>query len=209
MQKPGILIAGVGLPAAGKSTILRVLAEKKGWQRFVEPEEMFWPQSVKRHEMAGIFTALSWFRAMRVSNLYAADTSRQQGNISIVDCYYDKLMTYYLTQPHMEWLVSPHDPYFETLKSMAIVDQRQLPQADIIVMLTVSFETWKQLIMKRHRQLDMDRVFPHAFPFQSYLLQAVQMECAHSGSHLITCENCFGAIEQVVEKLDLLVSAYI
>jgi len=31
MQKQGILIAGVGLPAAGKSTILKALAEKKGW----------------------------------------------------------------------------------------------------------------------------------------------------------------------------------
>ena len=113
MQRQGILIAGVGLPAAGKSTILKVLAEKKGWQRFAEPEEVFWPQSVRRHEMAGIFTALSWFRAVRVSNLYAADVSRMQGNVSVVDCYYDKLMTYYLTQPHMEWLVPSHDPYFE------------------------------------------------------------------------------------------------
>jgi deoxyadenosine/deoxycytidine kinase len=209
MQKRGILIAGVGLPAAGKSTVLKALAEKKGWQRFAEPEEVFWPQSVRRHEMAGVFTALSWFRAMRVSNLSAADASRQQGNVSVVDCYYDKLMTYYLTQPHMEWLVSSQDPYFEVLKFMATVDQQQLPQADIIAMLTVSFDTWKQLIMSRQRQLDMERVFPHAFPFQSYLLQAVQMECTQSGGHLITCENRFGEIEQVVEQLDLLISAHI
>src|SRR5579859_1406250 len=102
MQKQGILVAGVGLPAAGKSTILKALAERKGWQRFAEPEEAFWPQSARQHEMAGVFTALSWFRAVRVSNLYAADTARKQGNISVVDCYYDKLMNYYLTQPHME-----------------------------------------------------------------------------------------------------------
>lgn len=209
MQKRGVLIAGVGLPAAGKSTILKALAERKGWQRFAEPEEVFWPQSVRRHELAGVFTALSWFRAVRVSNLYAADSSRQQGNVSVVDCYYDKLMTYYLSQPHMEWLVSPHDPYFEVLKVMATVDQQRLPQADIIVMLTVSFDTWKQLIMSRQRLLDMERVFPHAFPFQSYLLEAVQMECTQNGSRMITCENRFREIEQVVEQLDLLISAQI
>jgi hypothetical protein len=77
MQKQGLLIAGVGLPAAGKSTILKTLAEKRGWQHFAEPEEAFWPPSVRRHEMAGIFTALTWFRATRVSNLYAANASRQ------------------------------------------------------------------------------------------------------------------------------------
>jgi ribosome biogenesis GTPase A len=39
--KKGISIAGVGLPAAGKSTILKVLAEKKGWSFRIGSKQRF------------------------------------------------------------------------------------------------------------------------------------------------------------------------
>ncbi len=95
MESGGLLIAGVGLPGVGKTTLLRALAQKNGWHRLAEPEEAHWPLAARDHTHAGIFTALTWFRAMRVSNLFAADRLRQQGQIVLVDSYYDKLMTYY------------------------------------------------------------------------------------------------------------------
>jgi len=209
MGKRGLLIAGVGLPGVGKSTILKALAQQNQWQRLAEPEEIHWPASVSKHDLAGVFTALTWFRTMRVQNLYYAAQLREQGHISLVDCYYDKLMMYYIEQPQMDWLISPEDPYFDLVKRMAAVDNIYLPTADVIIFLTTTFESWEQLILTRKRQLDLDRVFPHAFSLQAYLNKAVQQECDRSGSRLIIFENQFGSIERSAEKLNEVVSAYI
>jgi hypothetical protein len=206
MEKRGLLIAGVGLPGIGKSTLLKALAHRNGWQRFAEPEEALWPAVARDHTLSGIFTALTWFRAMRVSNLHAADRLRQQGHIALIDSYYDKLMAHYIEAPQMEWLIARDDPYFDLVKQMAFVDNRYLPAADIIVLFTATFASWEQCIMSRKRQLDVERVFPGAFPFQAHLLRAAQLESEKSGSRVLLCENQFGSIEQSVEQLHALLA---
>lgn len=206
MEKRGLLIAGVGLPGIGKSTILKELTHKQQWQRFAEPEEAIWPTAARDHTSSGVFTALTWFRTMRVSNLYAADRLRREGHIALIDSYYDKLMTYYIEAPQMEWLIAPDDPYFDVLKQMARVDNHCLPTADIIVLFTATFASWEQCIMTRKRQLDVERVFPHAFPFQDHLIWAVQQESKRSGSRVLMFENQFGSIEHSVEKLHKLLT---
>jgi hypothetical protein len=207
MQQRGLLIAGVGLPGVGKSTLLAALAARNGWQRFAEPEEMFWPQAARDHSLAGVFTALTWFRAMRVTNLYAADRARQAGQIAVIDSYYDKLMTYYIKAPQMEWLVSRDDPYYDLLVKMAITDYYHLPPADLIVLFTATFETWERCILSRKRQLDVERVFPHAFPFQDHLRRAVHEEGAWNRSRVVVFENQFGSIARAVEDLAAQVAA--
>jgi len=209
MEKRGLLIAGVGLPGIGKSTLLQALAHRKGWQRFAEPEEAVWPTSARDHSLSGVFTALTWFRAMRVANLYAADRLRQQGQIALIDCYYDKLMTHYIEASQMEWLIERSDPYFDLVKHMAFVDNHWLPTADIVILFTATFASWEQCILSRKRQLDVERVFPGAFPFQDHLLRAAQLEIESSGSRLLLFENQFGSIEQAVERLDALLTAHI
>ncbi len=206
MEKHGLLIAGVGLPGIGKSTLLKTIAEKHGWQRLAEPEEPHWPASARDHKLSGVFTALTWFRAMRVANLYAADRLRQQGQIGLIDCYYDKLMTYYIEAPQMEWLIERSDPYFDLVKHMALVDNRSLPNADIIILFTATFASWEQCILSRKRQLDVERVFPGAFPFQDHLLRAAQLESESSGSRFLIFENQFGSIEHSVKQLDALLA---
>lgn len=209
MEKRGLLIAGAGLPGIGKSTLLQVLAERKGWQRFAEPEEVEWPTSARDHSLSGVFTALTWFRTMRVANLYAADRLRQQGQIALIDCYYDKLMTHYIEAPQMEWLIERSDPYFDLVKHMAFVDNTCLPTADIVILFTASFASWEQCILSRKRQLDVERVFPGAFPFQDHLLRAAQLESENSGCRLLLFENQFGSIERSVEQLEALLTVHI
>ncbi len=209
MQKRGLLIAGAGLPGIGKSTLFKALAERKGWQRLAEPEEALWPALARDHRLAGVFTALTWFRAMRVSNLYLADRLRQQGSIVLVDSYYDKLMAHYIEAPHMGWLLERSDPYFDLVKQMAVVDNQCLPAADLIVCFTATFASWEQCIMSRKRQLDVERVFPGSFPFQAHLLRAAQRESEQSGSRVVLFENQFGSIERSVEQLEALLMAQI
>jgi thymidylate kinase len=204
MEKRGLLIAGAGLPGIGKSTLLQALAHKNQWHRLAEPEEALWPAAARDHTHAGVFTALTWFRAMRVSNLYAAERLRQQGHIALIDSYYDKLMTYYFDAPGMEWLMVRDDPYYETVKQIALIDHHQLPRADMIVLFTATFASWEQCILSRRRHLDVQRVFPDAFPFQEHLRRAVQLESEQSGCRVLCFENQFGSIEQSAERLDAL-----
>ena len=99
MKRCGYLIAGVGLPASGKSTLLRALAEKNRWECYAEPEENEWASAVDGRHLSGIFTALTWFRSTRVPNLYAANLRRKAGEVVIVDSFYDKLMHHYRQTP--------------------------------------------------------------------------------------------------------------
>src|SRR6185295_17024232 len=133
MRKSGLLIAGVGLPASGKSTLLKGLADKNNWNCFVEPEEHEWATAVEGRGLSGVFTALTWFRAVRVPNLYAADALRQNGEISVIDSYYDKLMGYYFGKPQMDWLMEPTDPYHNLVALMSRIDTEYLPSADLII----------------------------------------------------------------------------
>ena len=207
MEPRGLVIAGVGVPGVGKSTLLAALAQRHGWQRFAEPEEARWPQAARDHSLAGVFTALTWFRAMRVMNLYAAAQAREAGQIAMIDSYYDKLMTYYIKEPQMDWLVSPDDPYYELLFQMALTDHFYLPTADVIILFTATFEDWERCILSRQRQLDIERVFPHAFPFQDHLRRAVRQESAWNGSRVVVFENRFGSIVRAVEDLAVQVAA--
>ena len=205
MNKKGLLIAGIGLPGAGKSTVLAALAHKNGWRYLAEPEEQQWPLAVEWQSVCGVFTALTWFRAMRVPNLYRADQFRNEGDIVLLDSYYDKLMRYYIDEPQTDWLVSKKDAYYELIRQMALIDNHNLPEADIMVFFHVSFEAWEKMIMSRKRQLDIDRVFPDAFPFQKQLLSAARMERERSGTHLLVFENQFSSVNNTVSRLDELI----
>jgi len=198
------MVAGVGLPGVGKSTIFKALGNQKNWKHLCEPEESDWPLAVKMQEASGAFTALTWFRAMRVPNLFIADSLRQQGQIVLVDSYYDKLMTHYIKEPNMEWLMHPNDPYFQLTNQMALADNINLPTADIMVFFEATFISWKKLIMSRKRQLDLERVFPDAFLFQNVLLKAAEVECKKGSTQLIVFENEYGSIDRSTFKLGVL-----
>jgi hypothetical protein len=98
-RRPGAVIAAVAIPGAGKSTLLERTARLAGWTHLSEPSEEHWPPSVKDHDLAGVFTALAWFRAQRVANLWEAHRRRLKGETVLVDCYYDRLMSRYLGRP--------------------------------------------------------------------------------------------------------------
>lgn len=207
MMKPGFLIAGIGLPGAGKSSVLQKLAQKNRWHFYSELEEHQWSIAAKGEAVS--FTTLTWFRAIRVPNLYAADSLRQNGQIVIVDSYYDKLMSYYFGKPQMEWLMESKDPYYELTKRMAQIDNEQLPGADLLIFLKVSFDSWRSLIVSRKRQSDLDWIFPRAFPFQEHLLEAAYLEKEKTGCNLIVFENKFGSIDEIVDELQTAIASFI
>ena len=171
---PGVLLAFMGLPGSGKSSVAQELSRLCNAGFFgAEPEADSWPDAVRYRALSGQFTAITWFRCRRVPQLYLADNCRRLGRLAIVDSYYDKLFHYYLGTPGFEWLISPTDPYFGVMKHIAEVDLEHLPNADCIVFLQVTLEIWLEFLRRRNRETDSDEELLQSYDAQNMLLSAV------------------------------------
>ncbi|MBL9170421.1 MAG: hypothetical protein JNN07_21980 [Verrucomicrobiales bacterium] len=197
----GCLIAGVGIPAAGKTSVLRRTSAMNGWRYWAEPEEAEWPEAISMQSDVGNFTAISCFRAMRIPKLYDAKACANAGAVAVIDSYYDVLMSRYLEAPDMDWLISRQNPYFDLTVGMARLDHLTLPKADVMVFFRVTFPTWERLVASRRRYLDMNTVFPSAFAFQETLLSAAKLEALSSKTSLFIYEQEYSSIEESAAKL--------
>lgn len=197
----GLLITAMGLPCSGKSTICRELSQKLNVPVFLEVEEKQWEKAVFTRKDSGDFTMISWFRSMRVPELYQADNVRQRGGVAIVDSYYDKLLHLYLGHTCMEWLIKKEDPYFDVLKQLAQLDYNLLPDADVIIFFELTEATWKKFLQKRNRQLDNDEDLKKSFALQAVLLKAAQQYAKQKGKQLIHFQQDFSSVKEATEKL--------
>ena len=198
----GAIIAFMGLPGAGKSTTAKVLASLiPNSSLFMEPHDGAWPVAVNRRHDFGYFTALTWFRSMRVPLLYMAHEVRANSGIAIVDSYYDKLIADYIDHRDMRWLIPPEDQYFDTAKKMAELDRRLLPNADCIVFLRLTYQVWRRLLSTRHREMDAEEQFLQSFPSQQRFLEAAQQFVAQSGGRIIVHDQAFGTPEATARTL--------
>ncbi|HKQ48596.1 MAG TPA: hypothetical protein VJZ71_11045 [Phycisphaerae bacterium] len=186
----GRLLAFMGLPGSGKSTTAAALARLiRGSTLYLEPEEPSWPTAVMRRDVLGCFSAITWFRAMRVPQLYTAATDRRDGKFAIVDSYYDKLISYYIEHPHLKWLIPPTEPYLRVLKEMSAIDSQLLPDADCIIFLQVTLDQWKARLRQRGREMDSDALFLSSFPTQEAFLAASRTFSVNSGASLVLVDE--------------------
>jgi thymidylate kinase len=192
----GKIIAGMGLPGAGKSTVFAALAEvlvQKGMAVVLrrEPEEPQWPAAVTERDTSGHITALTWFRSQRVPGLFQAAAARNRGDIGLVDSYYDKLIHLYFEKPGLEWLMKPDDPYRDAYRELIAIDHDRLPDADCVVSLTVELERWRELVRGRGRELDRKANLLETFETQAAFLQATEDYCRNKNIPCILFENKF------------------
>jgi hypothetical protein len=72
--------------------------------------------------------------------LFEAQKLSEEGEIVFIDTYYDKLLYYYIDKYCMRWLISPSDLYFEPMKKIAEIDNKVLPDADVIIFIEVNHQ---------------------------------------------------------------------
>jgi hypothetical protein len=185
MGADGRFISAVGLPSVGKSSVFAELATLLGGESLLEPEEPTWPAAVSERERAGHFTALMWFRSVRVPMYYTADALRHAGKIALLDSYYDKLCHEWIGEPGMEWLIHPEDAYFPAAAGVARLDRDHLPLADTLVVFTIDEPVWHELIRRRGRQLDADSELRKTFLTQRYFVAAAKRLAAQTGIRLV------------------------
>lgn len=166
----GKVIAFVGLPGAGKSTVCDALAGLLGGVSLKEP--ILWPPVVTDPESAGGFTALTWFRAMRTPMYYRALRERERGQVAVLDTYYDKICHHLLGAEGMDWFLSPRDPYFDLYQEIARRDWESLPLADVVVLFQLEEQVWRYLMSERNRTLDNEWGVSSSFRIQQHFIAA-------------------------------------
>ena len=196
-----MLIVFVGIPGSGKSSTVKELANLLGVKYFAEPEEEKWADAAKDWKTYGSFSMLMWFRSIRVPMLIEAERLSEEGEIVLIDTYYDKLLHYYIDKHCMRWLLSPSDRYFLVMKEIATIDKDVLPDADIIIFFEVNKENWINFLKSRNRPTDNDEEFLKNFETQKFLLEATKKLCEEKGIELITFSRGTASVEDSASKL--------
>lgn len=196
-----MLIAFAGLPSSGKSSTAKALARLMEVEVHLEPEESAWPDLVREREISGTFTALSWFRTVRVPQLFKADAARKNNQTAIIDSYYDVLIARYLGDDAFEWLVSRQDPYFPAAKAMVDADWETLPKADVIVFLNLDEATWIEFMSRRDRDFDRNAELNKHFEMQEKMLQACKAAEQAHGSSLIVVNQASSTPEETARRV--------
>lgn len=202
----GLFIAGLGLPGSGKSSVLGALANRLDCTFYAEPEEAAWPPAVTDRALNGCFSAITWFRTVRVPQLFAADKLRASGQIVVVDSYFDKAMHYCLGKAGMEWLIDSQDPYFAIVKQMMALDVAKLPDADCIVCFIIDKQDWLELLKVRGRHLDSEFAIESTFATQQHYIEAAKQLAKTRGIRCIEFKQTVSCVEKAADSLyDLLI----
>lgn len=191
----GLLIAGVGLPGSGKTTLFSAMSEILGAKLFVEPGERYWDRSVHQRDTYGHIGGLHWFRSQRVPNIFDARKCADEGQIVFLDSFYDKLCYYYLGKKGMEWLIDPKDPYFSNYLETARLDLEYLPDADLVISINVTKNDWIKMLKKRNRKLDNDVKLENTFHTQPLFENAEKSYCREKSIDFLEFNNTFSSIE--------------
>lgn len=196
-----MLIVFVGIPGSGKSSIVKELATLLKVKCFVEPEEEKWADAAKDWKTYGSFSMLMWFRSIRAPMLIEAERLSEEGEIVLIDTYYDKLLHYYIDKHCMRWLLSPSDRYFPVMKQIAEIDKDVLPDADIIIFFEIDKEDWLNFLKSRNRLTDNDEGFLKNFETQKFLLEGTKKLCEEKGIELIIFPRDASSVEDSALKL--------
>jgi hypothetical protein len=128
-----------------------------------------------------------------VDALFRAKEQAERGEVSIVDSYYDKITSYYLGRPGMEWLISKHDPYYPVVEMLTQLDTENLPNVDLLIFLDVDLATWTQCLQKRGRIRDQIDGFQQSYEmYRSYVKESVERLQAEKGIAVIVFKPVFG-----------------
>lgn len=196
------MIVAFGIPGSGKSSVMKCLGKMLKAKTFHEPEEKSWSAAVQNRQLSGNFTAITWFRSMRVPMLFLGQQLRNKGKLVLIDSYYDKLFHLYISKNGIQWLFEKSDEYYDEMKLIAAKDYQLLPNADCIIFFKVSRTTWKQFLNERNRKLDNDESFQKkCFESQEPFLEAAEKYCEERNCDLVIFEQHFSNPEQAAKEL--------
>ncbi len=205
--KRGVMIAGVGISGAGKSSTFKALHKLTGGHLFVEPEESELPDFLKQLEHCDQFTILMAFRCLRMPNFIKAEKLRKKGELVLLDSYFDKIMYSYIGKKEFNWLMSAEHPYFPAVKAIKELDKDTIPDADVIVLFEIDYKTWRRFLKMRNRTTDNDECFLKSYGIAKAIEEAVEDIARRKHIKVIKFRQEFSSPEEQAKKLrDILIN---
>ena len=208
-QQNGKIIAAFGIPGSGKSTTTEEIGKILDIKTFHEPEEDKWAEAVMLRKLSGDFTALMWFRSIRVPQYFIANNIRKDNKICMLDSCYDKLFHLYHKNEGLNWLFAPDDIYYEEMVSIAKKDYENLPDLDIIIFFQQTEENWIKFIEQRNRVLDNEDSFKESFKLQNAFIEAVKQYCNKTNCKLIIHQQSFSNPKVEAQKIAEILKQYL
>ena len=191
------IIALMGVPSSGKSTIARELAKQcNGSQSYLEGEEDEYPLELKAwllqlNRAGNVFAVYSYFRNIRMQHMIAATANKHHlGRSAIIDCYFDKLMADAFDDDKREALslfINRQHVDFPLVQKLAYQDRDEFPDADVIIFLRLSREMQQTFVSKRHRDFECD--YSRMDEMQMLFLKASRKFAEKHGKKLIIIEQ--------------------
>lgn len=200
-MKKGLVIAGLGIPGSGKSSVMKELAKQLNCEVFFEPEDSEWPSFIGDRQVSGYFTAISWFRNVRVPQLFRAHALAEMGQTVVVDSYFDKSLYCCIDEPTMDWLIPKMDPYFPVVKKLMEADWNHLPNADVLVNFSIEKNDWLELIRGRGRSFDRLNGVEGCFGLQELFHRAAIKLSEEFGIKTINFKQEISSPEEAAQKL--------
>ncbi|MEL6503588.1 MAG: hypothetical protein AAFQ10_03940 [Pseudomonadota bacterium] len=189
-------VAILGLAGVGKTTVARQLAKTLGGRAFCEPDRREWPSFIEDGFVEHAFDVLEWFRCYQVNAIRSAAAFGEYG-LAICDAYYHKTMIGYVHHPSSEWIIPKSDPYFSALEKILELDANRLPNADLIIFLSVKHDQWRKMVRSRAQQGD-DILLASAFASQEPMLHATEKHAFEVGIPMIHIQQQYGQLDDAV-----------
>jgi thymidylate kinase len=161
INKP-LVIAFMGIPASGKSTVATNLASLIDAKIYLEGEKTSYPDDVKecfsnRDKKGAALRLYEYFRSIRINHLKSAIVNKEQGKSVILDSFFDKLFYDMLDRNGVNWIIDPNHVDFPQIKQIAYIDKNKLPDVDVVIFLNISKNLHKTFHESRnHTVCDLD-----------------------------------------------------
>ena len=87
------------------------------------------------------------------------------------------------------------------MKKIAEIDNKVLPEADIIIFFEVDYQKWLENLKDRNREVDQDKDFMKNFETQKFLWEATQKYCEERGKEFITFPQDNSSAQETAQKI--------
>lgn len=198
-----LFIALAGVMGVGKSSLARALAARLGGQCFIEPEADAWPIPEGGHWEDHVMQLETWVHDTNLSLFQQAKHAAASGVTSVADGGLFVLAKEYMDDSACQFYYgSLSADEMQQLRQIARADWYEAPCPDVLVLLEVDLDTWRQMLNKRGRTMDGNQAFIASYADQQRVIRAAaEIYAREKNIKLICFENVWSDHDKCAYQL--------
>ncbi len=159
VMKKGAIIAVTGGPRTGKSTFVKLLAQRLHAVAILEGEEKYFPKRILDDIAKGkrVFELLLWFRNKLVTDYQEALRVKAAGRIAVLDTFYETNRVYVDA-----WIKDRFER--QMLQNLLRLDAELLPWPDLVVVLESDAATTQVFAKRGNRTFENPQYIKKQLP---------------------------------------------